>query len=48
MNIEKNKIVAFYDELSFILTDWEQSNITDFELYSFMVDVHNNIAEILN
>ncbi len=48
MNINKNDLIKFYDELSFVLTDWEQSEISDFELYSFMVDLHNKLAEILN
>lgn len=48
MNISKIDLVRFYDELSFILTDWEQGTISDFELYDFMVDIHKKIAEVLN
>lgn len=48
MNFSKNEIITFYDELSRVLTDWECGDITDFELYSFMVDIQNAIAETLN
>lgn len=48
MKFNKNDIISFYDELSRVLTDWEQAEISDFELYDFMVDLHNQLAEILN
>lgn len=48
MNFSKNEIIAFYDELSRVLTDWECGEISDFELYDFMVDLHKSIAEKLN
>lgn len=42
----KKSIDKFYDELCSVLTDWEQSEIGSFELYSFMVDVANKIQNI--
>ena len=42
----KKKIDKFRDELCQVLTDWEQGEITDFELYSFMVDVCCKIEDI--
>lgn len=39
-------IEEFYDELCKVLTEWEQGEISDFELYSFMVDVQNAISNI--
>jgi hypothetical protein len=48
LEISKSKLIEFYDELSRVLTEWECSEISDFELYAFMVELHKNIAEILN
>jgi hypothetical protein len=48
MEFSKNEIIAYYDELSRVLTDWENGEISDYELYSFMVDTHNAISEKLN
>lgn len=48
MKFDKNEIISYYDELSRVLTDWENGEISDYELYSFMVDTHNTLAEILN
>lgn len=48
MEFSTSDIVKFYDDLSRVLTDWECGEISDFELYSFMVDIQNAIAEKLN
>lgn len=48
MEFIKCTVVSFYDELSRILTDYETGEISEFELYNFMVDVHNELSEILN
>jgi hypothetical protein len=48
MEFTKSEIASYYDELSRVLTDWETGEISDFELYSFMVDTQNAIAEKLN
>lgn len=48
LEISKIELVKFYDELSRVLTDWECSEIGDFELYDFIVKLHKSIAEILN
>lgn len=42
----KPHVEKFYDELCRVLTDWEQGEIEDFELYSFMVDVARAITGI--
>lgn len=42
----KDMIEKFYDELSCVLTEWEQGEISDFELYGFMVDTHNSINNL--
>lgn len=42
----KKHIDKFYDELCAVLTDWEQSQISDFELYSFMVDIAQKTSNI--
>lgn len=42
----KKPIDQFYDELCRVLTDWEQGEISDFELYSFMVDVTQAISNL--
>ena len=42
----KKSIDQFNDELCRVLTDWEQGEISDFELYSFMVDVAQAINNL--
>ena len=42
----KAPIEEFHDRLCRVLTDWETSEISDFEPYSFMVDLANKIAQI--
>jgi hypothetical protein len=42
----KTIIDQFYDNLCRVLTDWEQGEIDDFELYDFMVEVANDITGI--
>ena len=42
----KPVIDEFYDKLCRTLTEWEQGEISDFELYAFMVDVANDICNI--
>lgn len=39
-------VAKFYDELCSVLTDWEQGEISDYELYSYMVDVASKIPHI--
>ena len=46
--IKKDDFIEFYDNLSYVLTDYENSKISDFELYDFMVQLHNKMAEKLN
>lgn len=48
MKFETNKVIAFYDELSKILTDYESSEISEFELYLFLTDLHNDMANFIN
>lgn len=42
----KKSIDKFHDELCRVLTDREQGEISDFELYAFMVDVERKIPNI--
>lgn len=42
----KKTIDQFYDELCRVLTDWEQGEISDFELYSFMCDIARKIPNL--
>ena len=42
----KNSIEEFNDKLSTVLTSWEQGEISDFELYDFMVDIQNKISTL--
>ena len=39
MNFEKQKI---YDELSTILTDWEEKKLNSNDLYKMLVKIQNN------
>ena len=48
MEFAKTDIISFYDNLSAVLTEWETGEISDFELYDFMVDLHTRIAALLN
>ena len=54
MTIEKNKFIGVYDELSKILTSWEEASeagnqvAATFEMYCFLVDLQNSMASILN
>ena len=48
MEFAKTDIINFYDDLSAVLTEWESGEISDFELYDFMVDLHAGIAALLN
>ena len=48
MEFEKQKIVAFYDRLSAILTRIEDGDCNELEPYFFLVNLHRDLAEILN
>ena len=39
-------VVQLHDELCEILTQWEQGEISDFELYDYMVKLDNKIQHI--
>lgn len=45
---DTNKVIAFYDELSALLTRFENSEISEMELYVFMTDLHSDIADLIN
>lgn len=46
--IDRDQVIAFYDELCAVLTKWECSEITPLDLYCFMVDVAIKLAEMIN
>ena len=48
MEFIKCTVVSFYDELSRILTDYETGNVSELELYHFLVEIQKELAEILN
>ena len=42
----KKHIDQFYNDLCRVLTDWENGEISDSELYSFMADVADKIPSL--
>jgi hypothetical protein len=48
MEMKRKDIVKYYDNLSRILTYYENDEILEKELYWFMVETHRYIAGFLN
>ena len=42
----KYNIKVFYDKLCTVLTDWETGEISDYELYDFMVNLAEKIENL--
>lgn len=46
--IEKRKLEAIHDELARVLTDYENGEMTEFDLYEISVWTQIKLAEMLN
>lgn len=46
--IEKQKLEAIHDELARVLTDYENGEMAEIDLYEIAVWTQNKLAEILN